>query len=43
MPKVKLNLKPGTHWQDIHFHSHIMMDSVLEHFYYPGLVHMKRE
>lgn len=28
MPKVKSNLKPGTHWQDVHFHSHVMMDSL---------------
>lgn len=31
MPKVKSNLKPGTHWQDVHFHSHVMMDALAKH------------
>lgn len=31
MPKAKSNLKPGTHWQNVHFHSHIMMDALAKH------------
>lgn len=31
MPKVKSNLVPGTHWQDVHFSSQVMMDALAKH------------
>ena len=31
MPRIKSMIRPGSHWDEVHFSNHVMMDALAKH------------
>ena len=32
MPRIKSMIRPGSHWDEVHFSNHVMMDALAKHY-----------